>query len=80
MSKVFRSGQWRKLVVVFCLLSVLALSFAAVGAQATPMTLDEISTETYTVVQTWGLIPFLMFFAIVGAAAFLFKRMKSAAR
>lgn len=46
----------------------------------TPPTVTEVMSTAVSVVQNFGLIPFIMFAGFASAAYFLYRRMKSASR
>lgn len=70
----------RRVYMLLFVVALLAFSVSAVGAQVTPMTQAEITTATTDIITEWGLVPFLMFFAVLSAAAFAYRKLKGASR
>lgn len=69
-----------RLLVVFAVLSVLAVSATSAFAQATPIPYADVITAGTGLIDDLGLMTFIIASAVVGIALFLFRRAKSAAR
>lgn len=76
------SGRQRKALLVLVAVFIMALSFAAVGAQSTPvpMEVDDYISGASDLVNTFNLFPLIAVAAIVGVAVMLVARFRRAAK